>query len=106
MLTKVLPLTSKGREESPESVTAGAAMPPIAWLLAFCWEDEDEDEDDDAVEPPFILPLPFEEEEEEEAPDEAGLFGVVVPAAPFAVAGLVAFAWDPLLLSCPDWFWP
>ena len=30
LLTNVLPLTSNGRVESPESVIAGAAMPPSA----------------------------------------------------------------------------
>lgn len=28
-----LPLTEKGRAESPESVTAGASIPPIALLV-------------------------------------------------------------------------
>ncbi len=32
-LTKVLPLTSNGREESPELVMAGAVIPPSAELL-------------------------------------------------------------------------
>lgn len=33
LVTKVLPLTSKGRAASPESVTAGAAIPPSAAAL-------------------------------------------------------------------------
>lgn len=58
--TKVLPLTENGRVESPESVTAGALMPPIELppLLLLVVEVEEDDEDDEPV-----FPLPAEEDE-------------------------------------------
>lgn len=56
--TNVLPLTENGRAASPESVTAGAAIPPIAL-------------------PEEEAPMPVVEAESEEAPlsvvSEAGL---------------------------------
>lgn len=88
----MLPLTEKGRVESPESVTAGALMPPIDLLLL--------EEDDDEDEPEFPLPA---EEDGGEPEGEAS----AAPPLLASVAELIAgFAWDPLLLSCPAWFCP
>lgn len=83
----MLPLTEKGRVESPESVTAGALMPPMELLLL----EEDDDDEDEAA-----FPLPAEE--------DAGEPEGEAPAVPLLapVDGLFAgFAWDPLLLFCP-----
>lgn len=50
----MLPLTEKGLSELPESVTAGAAMPPMASPL---WEEEEAVEEEEEEEDP-LLALP------------------------------------------------